>query len=336
MSALIVEDPGLCSAVQDLGRTGVAHLGVARSGAFDTLAHRLANRLLANTDDDATIETTLTGAAFRVTREAHVTIAGAPCDARIESDNASRPAPMLRPLRVRAGETIVLGPCTAGARTYLAIDGGVQTEPVMRSRSTHATTGFGHALGRTLEAGDELPLTTDRREEITLSPAHPRERRALLDLVRTSLAERLRIIEGPFVDALNDRDALARAAFRVGTRSDRVGVRLEDGALALRHDAGALDPEAMHPGAIQATPDGTLVALGPDGAPTGGYPVVASVIGVDLDALGQLRPGRMARLERVTLDRARELLRERGKTMDALLGSGEDGRDGRAHDRSQR
>ena len=44
---LRVLDPGVLATVQDLGRPGLAHLGVPRSGAADPAALRLANRLAA-------------------------------------------------------------------------------------------------------------------------------------------------------------------------------------------------------------------------------------------------------------------------------------------------
>ena len=47
---------GPLALIQDLGRAGLAHLGVTRSGAADRRSHTLANRLVANPDDRATIE----------------------------------------------------------------------------------------------------------------------------------------------------------------------------------------------------------------------------------------------------------------------------------------
>jgi antagonist of KipI len=51
--------------------------------------------------------------------------------------------------------------------------------------------------------------------------------------------------------------------------------------------------------------------LGVDGQTIGGYPKVAHVIAADLDRLGQLRPGQAVRFERVGIDDAEVLYRER-------------------------
>ena len=57
---------GPLALVQDLGRPGLAHIGVTRSGAADRRSHTLANRLVANPGDRATIEVMFGGFTARV------------------------------------------------------------------------------------------------------------------------------------------------------------------------------------------------------------------------------------------------------------------------------
>ena len=87
--------------------------------------------------------------------------------------------------------------------------------------------------------------------------------------------------------------------------SNRVGIRLEATKGPLRRRAASLRSFPVVTGAVQATPDGSLVVLGPDHATLGGYPVVACVIGADLGRLGRLAIGDAVRLELVDLDQAR-------------------------------
>jgi len=61
LTTLEILHTGPLALIQDLGRVGLAHLGVTRSGAADRRSHTLANRLVANPDDRATIEVTLGG-----------------------------------------------------------------------------------------------------------------------------------------------------------------------------------------------------------------------------------------------------------------------------------
>lgn len=57
---------GPLALVEDLGRPGLAHMGVTRSGAADRRSHTLANRLVANPGESATIEVTFGGFSARV------------------------------------------------------------------------------------------------------------------------------------------------------------------------------------------------------------------------------------------------------------------------------
>jgi len=75
----------------------------------------------------------------------------------------------------------------------------------------------------------------------------------------------------------------------------------------------------MAVGAIQVTPDGTLIIIGPDGPTIGGYPVVAYVIDADLDRVGQLLPGTSCVLEMVSFATAQELASSRRRRIEQLL-----------------
>ncbi|GAB4551007.1 MAG: biotin-dependent carboxyltransferase family protein [Phycisphaerales bacterium] len=295
MNHLIVERVGLLASVQDLGRPGHGSIGVSRSGAADTLALRIANRLLGNDDRDAGIEVTLLGGVFTATCDTHIALAGAPCGATIDG----REVFPLRPLTLRAGERLELAPTTSGVHTYIAVAGGVRTQPVLGSRSTHTTTGFGSDAGRALRAGDRLPITH------TTARAPDVDRDALMRLARPALAARVRTVGGHALRCAVDR------------RADRMGTRLlPERPLA---PASPIVPEAMFHGVVQHTPDGALIALGPDAAPTGGYPVFATVIDADLPALAQLRPGARVELIPVSIEQAWRLAREQAALLDTAL-----------------
>ena len=62
--AFEVIDPGGMATIQDLGRAGLAHLGVGTGGAFDVAAARRANSLVGNEADAAVLEMTWTGPRF--------------------------------------------------------------------------------------------------------------------------------------------------------------------------------------------------------------------------------------------------------------------------------
>jgi len=72
-----IVEPGPFASIQDAGRSGFARLGVARSGAFDRAALRLANRLVGNRPDSAAVEVTLGGLELRVHDAVTLALAGA-------------------------------------------------------------------------------------------------------------------------------------------------------------------------------------------------------------------------------------------------------------------
>ena len=91
MATLEILRTGPLALVQDLGRVGFAHLGVTRSGAADRGAHTLANRLVANPDDRATIEVTMGGFVARVRGgDIDIAVTGADASATVGSTGVRR------------------------------------------------------------------------------------------------------------------------------------------------------------------------------------------------------------------------------------------------------
>ena len=113
---------GPLALVEDLGRTGMAHLGVTRSGAADRRAHTLANRLVANPDDRATVEVTLGGLTARVRGgDLDIAVTGAETDPTVNG----KPFGTNSIQHVRDGQVISLGSPGTGLRSYLAVRGGI-------------------------------------------------------------------------------------------------------------------------------------------------------------------------------------------------------------------
>ena len=62
--ALKVHRAGILSTLQDRGRYGYQRFGVPVGGVMDDYSHRLANLLVDNPEDEATLELTLAGPAW--------------------------------------------------------------------------------------------------------------------------------------------------------------------------------------------------------------------------------------------------------------------------------
>ncbi|OBK32318.1 allophanate hydrolase [Mycobacterium sp. 1245111.1] len=282
MTTLEILRTGPLALVQDLGRVGLAHLGVTRSGAADRRAHTLANRLVANPDDRATIEVTMGGFAARV-RGGDVDIAVTGADTHAIAGSTMFGANSIQ--HVCDGDVISLGAPESGLRTYLAVRGGIDVLPVLGSRSYDVLSGIGPLP---LQPADVLPVGQHTED-------YPELEQAPVEAISNQLVDLL-VVPGPRDDWLADADALVHTVWMVSDRSDRVGMRLQGRPLTHRNPGRQLPSEGTARGAIQVPPNGLPVILGPDHPVTGGYPVVGVIADRDIDTIAQLRPGQPVRL----------------------------------------
>lgn len=113
LAGLTIVRPGLFTTVQDCGRWGFQAEGVPVCGAMDTYSHRLANRLVGNGPDDATLEVTLMGPQIEFDASRVSAVAGAWF--RLILDEA--PAEMNRAIHARPGSCLRFGDRLRGGRT---------------------------------------------------------------------------------------------------------------------------------------------------------------------------------------------------------------------------
>ncbi len=279
---LTVVRTGPLTTVQDLGRPGLAHLGVGRSGAADRPAHRLANRLVGNPEGAATLETTLGGLTVTTDAPAWVALAGAPAPLSVDGAAVAAGAPV----HLDAGARVEVGMPPRGLRSYLAVRGGIAVDPVLGSRATDVLSGIGP--DRPAE-GDAIPV----------GAAAGRWRSAVDHTPLPSIAEEpvLDLRLGPREDwfAADAPDVLGATTWEVTQDANRVGVRLAGPALD-RARAGELPSEGMVAGSVQVPPDGRPILFLADHPVTGGYPVIGVLTGAAVATAAQLRPGVRCRL----------------------------------------
>jgi biotin-dependent carboxylase-like uncharacterized protein len=272
-AGVVVTGPGALTTVQDLGRRGWAHLGVPRSGALDEPALRLANRLVGNPESAAGLETTVTGVALRTEAAITLAVTGARCDVRVNG----RAMGWGTAIAVGTGADVLIGAATEGLRSYVALAGGVEVDPVLGSRSTDLLSGLGPPP---LRLGDRLPLGRPGRvpPDVEVVPHPPG------DTVRIRLGPRADWLSA---NAVETRDG---SAYQVAAASNRIGLRLTGPALERAVD-DELPSEGMVLGAVQVPPSGQPVIFLHDHPTTGGYPVVAVAVEADLPVCAQARPG---------------------------------------------
>ncbi len=310
---LEVVSGGLLTTVQDLGRTGFTDLGVPRGGAVDQISLTIANALVANPPGAAALEMTLLGPDLRVLAPLEIAVAGADLGGVVRP-GGRRLTPGKAHLLQAGDELAFPGPTALGrgARSYLALAGGIDVPVVLGSRSTCLVGGFGGLDGAPLRPGARLaPLApgTDRGKATgrlggRIWPGGP-----FPAVDRPPGGALIRILAGPHLAGLG-RGTMATLCDRTWTvrpESDRMGIRLA-GEPILRPPSADLLSLGMSWGSIQVPPDGEPIVLLADHQPTGGYPVAAVAITADLPILGQLAPADRLRFQLTTAAVAREAL----------------------------
>ena len=248
----IIAIAGLAT-IQDAGRPGRMHEGVPPGGAIVPDLLSRANAAARNARGEAAIEV-----FGGVTLTAHDSLLLA------ADDGVGR--------RLRAGERWTLG--AEGKRVrYVAVRGGIDVPSRLGGRGTLLVAGLGGQDGRALRRGDVLSIGSAIERDDPLAGV-------------PDLNAPIRVVPGPDRERFAESalQMLLASAFVVSSRSDRVGARLVGPALQ-RADGDAAVSGPMVRGAIQVPSSGEPIVLGPDHPTTGGYPVLATVVGADAGAV---------------------------------------------------
>ncbi|AGI66505.1 putative allophanate hydrolase subunit 2 [Octadecabacter antarcticus 307] len=303
--ALKINKPGLSTSVQDLGRPGYFHLGIPISGAMDRFALRAANLLVGNPEGAAGLEAVFMGPEIEFTEDAIVAVTGAEMPITIDGEAVEG----WTSFTVKSGQTLAFGFLKTGARIYIAVSGGIATDPDLGSRSTYPIGALGGVDGRPIAQGDVIPsgqgivgkaglsVPTDLRR----GPTNPAELRVLPGLYWNRLTEAAG--NGFFEDT-----------WIVAPEADRMGYRFKGGRPLEFVDreqpfgAGA-DPSNIVDGCYSygsiQVPGGTEpIVLHRDAVSGGGYFTLGAIISADMDFIGQLQPNTPVRFVKVDMDEA--------------------------------
>ncbi|PMH44807.1 urea carboxylase [Vibrio sp. 10N.286.49.B3] len=310
---------GIQTTIQDYpGRKGYWNIGVPPSGPMDPLNFQLANQLLNNSSDCAGLEIIVSGPTLKFNVDKNIVITGATIDANLDG----KPLIVGQIVKVTKGQILKLGKITgAGARSYLAIEGGIDCPDYLGSKSTFTLGQFGGHAGRTLVAGDVLHLIKGHDSNVQIPQA--------LSLPDLKDEWQIRVIYGPhgapdfFTD--NDISAFFDAEWKVHFNSSRTGVRLigpkpdwarTDGGEAGLHPSNIHD-NAYAVGTIDFTGDMPVI-LGPDGPSLGGFVCPATIIKADLWKMGQLKAGDKVNFVPVSIESAELAEREQLNQIQAV------------------
>lgn len=267
---------------------------------MDRLAVIEGAALLGQSNTHATLEVAGSFVSFQTEHDTRIALTGAPmratCDGAMLVWHAVH--------TIRAGARIEVTAKTGGYG-YLSFGGGIETPVTLGSRSAHLAA----SIGRTCSAGDTLQLGRDLGSQTGMC----------LDPLERFSGGIIRFIAGPQTDRF-DTKTLARfqtTTLTKDARGNRMGQRLlgdhfaTDGGLSILSDA-------VLPGDIQITGDGTPFVLLAECQTTGGYPRIGRVLPCDLPRLVQAPMGAEFTFALLTPDIALSLERAEAARRQAL------------------
>ncbi|WP_411827264.1 5-oxoprolinase subunit PxpB [Luteolibacter sp. AS25] len=293
-------EPGALSSIQDHGRWGRQHLGISPGGAADPVLASIANRLVGNPDDAAVIECTMTGPVLKFTVDTQAAWVG------WANETSGKPH------EIKAGETIDLRSRLCHLRGYIAVAGGIDVPEILGSRATDLRATLGGHKGRTLHAGDTLPIgkssTAPVSKKWQVSWPHPDGKYIELRYLRG--------LQANWFTEESHR-SFSESFYEVTPTSDRTGTRLNGGPLKLKEPREMVSQPVVA-GSIQVPPDGQPIVLMSERQTIGGYPQIAHLISADIPKLARAWPGTQIRFREVDLDEARQAWNELQRDLSIL------------------
>jgi urea carboxylase len=304
--------PGLETSVQDYpGRIGFWNQGFPPSGPMDSWSFRLANILVGNPAGAAGLEAQYIGPTLRFQRDTVIALTGADMGAKLDDISV----PLWRSVAVQAGQVLALGPARVGARCYVAVAGGIATEPWLGSRSTFHQAGVGGMEGSALKAGHVVPVGAGvgaPGREVKAAARPP---------IRTDKRWTIEVCAGPnddWIDAAGQARFLS-ADWKLSAKSNRTGFRLDGPEWTFSEKATNKPPEhgslpsniidhGYPLGAINLAGQ-TPIILVNDGPSMGGFINPYTVPSAAFWKLGQSKPGEIYNFVEISVEDAQAMAR---------------------------
>jgi len=263
-----VIQPGLFTTIQDGGRHGFRNIGIPTSGFMDQESAWAANVLVNNNKDESLLEITLTGPILIFNCNCVISITGGDFNPLINN----LPVKMYQPINVSSGDILKLNNTINGARSYIAVSGGLNVKSLFGSKSFFINISDSYFLKK----GDEIKVSKTSKNKILK-----------WDKLKFNLNRFMKVFKGPEYDLLsiNSKKKLFKNEFTINT-NNRMAYNLEE---KLQVEIKTIISSPVLPGSIQLTPSGKIIILHRDCQTTGGYPRILQLDTDSLNNLSQLK-----------------------------------------------
>ncbi|KRL33708.1 biotin-dependent carboxyltransferase family protein [Liquorilactobacillus uvarum] len=300
MKIVEVLEAGLVTTIQDLGRPGYQGDGVPVSGAVDTMAHRMANILVGNDKEAATLEFCMLGPKLKFACKTFIAVTGGASQPLIDG----KPIFLNKVYSVKSGSVLSFKPMTSDRYGYIAVaNGGFLIKPLLNSRATTVRLKLGGFKGRCVREGDHLPIAECFRMPSFQYREFSHDKKS-----ESEKNSEIRFIKGPQWDLFTSEAQMqfCRSFFTISQQADRMGYRLDGEKMSVPESNMLSEGTVL--GNIQITRDGRPIVLLADRQTTGGYPVIATIIAADLSKFVQLSSRQQIHFQPVSLDKASSAL----------------------------
>ena len=264
-----VIDPGFYTSIQDKGRFGFQNYGVPVSGCMDENSAKIANQILRNLTSSALLELTMTGCSLKFEKSTIIAVTGSDMNAKLNGSSIQ----MYNKIDVKKGDLLSFGRFEYGFRTYIAFQGGIKSEKVMKSRSMYN----GITKSFKIQKNDKIVLNNS----INKSRSTNQEK-----IQKLILSNNIECYKGPEFHKLSkeNKENLLKKQFSISNNHNRMGYILNE---KIKNNIKPIITSHVMPGTVQLTPGGKIIILMRDCQTTGGYPRILQLTNNAINILSQ-------------------------------------------------
>jgi len=294
--------PGINTTIQDCGRNHLYHIGVTISGAIDQRNYKLANNLVNNKLDEATIEFAYQGPLLRLMNgKINFAITGDIFFNIIRNNSKIEEGNCYQNYILNDGEQIDIISTKKSVYGYLSVSGGFVLEETWGSYSINTKAQIGPNDGKKFSINEKIFIKKSHIENIKDKKINYKD---YFDNI-------IRVIKGTNFNYFSNesKNIFFNETYSVTRLTDRMGMRLDGPNLENKVNTN-IKSEGLIRGVIQVPADGKPIILLSDHGTIGGYPKIATVISADLDKVAQLSPGMKIEFKEVNLEEAEKLFKD--------------------------
>ena len=305
---------GVNTTAQDHGRDHLYHIGITVSGAMDLRNHKLANALVSNKNDEASIEFAYQGPLLKLKNGAiNFAITGDVAFNIIRKNSKVEEGKCYQSYILESDEQLDVLSTKKSVYGYLSVSGGFKIEKFWNSYSINTKANIGPNNGKKYSIGEKIFIKNSEKLK---------NKEKKINYVNSS-NNLIRVIKGTnFNYFSNDsQNKFFKEKYLITNLTDRMGMRLKGSILENIKNTN-IKSEGLIKGVVQVPADGNPIILLNDHGTIGGYPKIGVVISADLDRVAQLSPGTSVKFKEVTLVEAENLfknhLSETNKYLNAI------------------